>query len=92
MYIPVEALPGLQPIEAIRIVRSGRPALSNEERLFRCRLGGHIKQVRRQKNKTQLDVALAVGLKSPAAICALETGKWYNKEVVGQVVRFLLSC
>ena len=92
MYIPVESLPGLQPIEVVHLVRPGRPALSNEERSFRRKLGAHIRQVRRQKDKTQLDVALAVGIKSPAAICALETGKWYNKEVIGQVVRFLLSC
>jgi hypothetical protein len=34
-------------------------------------------------------VANAVGVSSPAGICLMEKGKWFNEDVVGKVVVFL---
>lgn len=90
MYIPIESMPGIRVFGHHNEGR-GRPSLSNEEREFRKKVGLMLRKIRREADKTQLEVALAVGLRSPAAICQLESGKWYNSQIVEKIVRFLLK-
>ena len=89
MYIPLDSLQGLKPVTAFAPTRRGRPPLPTGTKEQRAKVGQVLRQLRRQKDLTQTDVANAVGVSSPAAICLMEKGKWYNEEVVGKVVQFL---
>jgi DNA-binding XRE family transcriptional regulator len=89
MFIPLDSLPGLVPVELYQPTRPGRPSLPTSQKELRAKVGSYLRQLRRQKNLTQTQVANAVGVSSPAGICLMEKGKWFNEDVVGKVVVFL---
>jgi DNA-binding XRE family transcriptional regulator len=100
VYIPQSALPGLKepecsftqsacPICWPGATKRGRPALSQEERGSRKEVGKLLKKLRREKFKTQAECAHALGLTGPAMIATLESGSWYNQEVVERLIHYL---
>jgi len=89
MFIPLDSLQGLKPVTAFAPTKRGRPPLPTGTKEQRAKTGQILRQLRRAKDLTQTDVARAVGVSSPAAICLMEKGKWFNEEVVGKVVQFL---
>lgn len=91
MYIPTCALPGLRVVEKIRLVRQGRPPLPQSEWDDRGRVGQLLKKLRKEKGYTQQQCAHALGISSPAAIGNIEGGRWYNRQVIEQLTRFLVK-
>ncbi len=75
--------------EVIHSSQRGRPRLSEETRKDRIAIGILLKKFRREKFKTQIECAHAVGLHSAAAIANLERGTWFNEKVIAKVLDYL---
>jgi DNA-binding XRE family transcriptional regulator len=55
----------------------------------RKKVGRLLKSIRREKFKTQIECAHALGLTSSAMIGAIENGSWYNQKVIFKLINYL---